>query len=153
MEDIKKEIEASRLQQIMTATEAEERWGLQPGTVRASCLRGPLSRYIEKGLVRKSGGTWLVTVQAMEKVYGKELGRVKIINEIERRDNFPVDGEAYVVGQAEDGRYYFAWGPDYPYAEELPDRDISAGESGISYHKTEAEAREAMRQAIEAWEN
>src|SRR5690606_10982441 len=116
MEDIKEEIEAARLQQIMTATEAEERWGLQPGTVRASCLRGPLSRYIEKGLVRKSGGTWLVTVQVMEKVYGKELGRVKIVNEIERRDNCPVDGKAYVVGQAEDCRYYFAWGPDYPYA-------------------------------------
>lgn len=77
MEDIKEEIEAARLQQIMTATEAEERWGLQPGTVRASCLRGPLSRYIEKGLVRKSGGTWLVTVQAMEETYGKEIKKME----------------------------------------------------------------------------
>mgnify|MGYP001289006855 CR=1 FL=1 len=60
------------MKEIMTATEAEKRWGLRPGTVRASCLRGPLSRYIEKGLVRKSGGTWLVAVQAMEETYGKK---------------------------------------------------------------------------------
>ena len=144
-----KTTEDSPISEVMTAPEAEERWGLQPGTIRASCLRGPLSRYIERGLVRKSGGTWLVTVQAMQEVYGKELGSVRIAEELERRDDFPIDGEAYVVGRVEDGRYYFAWGPKYPYAEELPDRSITAGESGISYHKTEAEAREAMRQAVE----
>lgn len=67
-----KDIEAVGLQQVMTAAEAEERWGLRPGTVRASCLRGPLRKYIAKGLVRKSSGTWLVTAQAMEETYGKK---------------------------------------------------------------------------------
>lgn len=70
-----KTTEDSPISEVMTAPEAEERWGLQPGTIRASCLRGPLSRYIEKGLVRKSGGTWLVAVQAMQEVYGKEKMR------------------------------------------------------------------------------
>ena len=56
----------------MTAAEADERWGLQPGTVRSSCVRGKLKEYIEKGLVRKSGKTWLVTEQAMTAVYGTE---------------------------------------------------------------------------------
>jgi len=53
---------------IMSASEAEEKWGLKPGTVRASCTRGKLKDH--KG-VRKSGNTWLVTVSAMNEVYGK----------------------------------------------------------------------------------
>lgn len=52
---------------VMSATEAEEKWNLKPGTVRASCTRGNLKDH--KG-VRKSGNTWLVTVSAMEDAYG-----------------------------------------------------------------------------------
>lgn len=59
----------------MTASEADERWGLQPGTVRSSCVRGPLKKHIERGLVRKSGSTWLVTEQAMTEVYGPEKNK------------------------------------------------------------------------------
>lgn len=55
----------------MTAAEAEERWGLQSGTVRSSCIRGKLKDYIEKGLVRKSSSTWLVTEKAMIDVFGE----------------------------------------------------------------------------------
>jgi len=58
--------------EIMTASEADERWGLHKGAVRQSCVRGQLKKYIEQGLVRKSGGTWLVTVEAMEAVFGPE---------------------------------------------------------------------------------
>lgn len=54
----------------MTATEAEERWSLKPGTVRSSCQRGPLKDHTG---VRKSGGTWLVTEQTMEEVYGRKI--------------------------------------------------------------------------------
>jgi len=143
----------SPISETMTATEADERWGLQPGTVRASCVRGPLKKYIERGLVRKSGGTWLVTVQAMEEVYGKELKRMKVIETIERREDYPVRDEAYLVGKAEDGRYFFTWGSEYPYADEVPDRDILDGESGISFHATAEEALEAMQKAIEAVES
>lgn len=56
----------------MTAAEAEERWGLQPGTVRSSCQRGPLK---ENAGVRKSGNTWLVTTRAMTEVYGPEKSK------------------------------------------------------------------------------
>ena len=59
------------LTEVFTASEAEEKWGLQPGTVRASCTRGKLKEYIEKGQVKKSGNTWLITRKAMETVYGR----------------------------------------------------------------------------------
>lgn len=60
------------LTDVFTASEAEEKWGLQPGTVRASCTRGKLKEYIEKGQVKKSGNTWLITRKAMETVYGRK---------------------------------------------------------------------------------
>lgn len=56
----------------MTAAEAEKRWDLNEGTVRAACTRGPLAEYVDKGLARKSGGTWLVSDIAMREVYGEE---------------------------------------------------------------------------------
>lgn len=59
------------LTEVYTASEAEEKWGLKPGTVRASCTRGKLKEYIEKGQVKKSGNTWLITRKAMETVYGR----------------------------------------------------------------------------------
>lgn len=62
----------SPLMQVMTAREAEKRWGLQPGTIRNSCTRGPLKKYIIDGHIRKSAGTWLVTKEVMEEVYGIE---------------------------------------------------------------------------------
>lgn len=58
------------LTEVFTSSEAEEKWGLQPGTVRSSCTRGKLKEYIKKGQVKKSGNTWLVTKKAMEEVYG-----------------------------------------------------------------------------------
>jgi hypothetical protein len=36
---------------LMTSREAEERWGLDKGTIRSSCGRGRLKDYIEKELV------------------------------------------------------------------------------------------------------
>jgi hypothetical protein len=53
----------------MSSSEAEERWGLRPGTVRASCTRGKLKDHTG---VRKSGNTWLVTEQAMKDMYREE---------------------------------------------------------------------------------
>jgi hypothetical protein len=55
----------------MTASEAEQRWGLSSGTVRAACVRGLFEEQIEKGLVRKSGKVWLVTDEAMKNKYGE----------------------------------------------------------------------------------
>lgn len=56
----------------MTAAEAEKRWGLPDGAVRKGCTSGRLREYVEKGLARKSGGTWLVSDIAMQEVYGDE---------------------------------------------------------------------------------
>ena len=77
---------------------------------------------------------------------------VQIVETIERREDYPVRDESYLVGRVEDGRYFFAWGPEYPYREEVPAEDISDGESGISYHTTVDEALEAMQAAVEAVE-
>ncbi|WP_077616874.1 hypothetical protein [Caenibacillus caldisaponilyticus] len=74
----------------------------------------------------------------------------QVVETIARRDDFPIDGEAYVVGKVDDGRYFFAWGPEYPFADEVPAHDIEAGESGLSYHETEEAARKEMLEAIRA---
>jgi len=60
-----------RLNEVYTAQEAEQLWGLYDGAVRQSCIRGKMKKYIEKGLVRKSGRIWLVTAQAMREVFGE----------------------------------------------------------------------------------
>lgn len=81
----------------------------------------------------------------------KEL-KVKVEKTIEMRDNFPNDGEAYVVGKAENGKYFFAWGPEYPYSEEVPGYNIPDGENGISWHATEKQAMAEMQDAVESWD-
>lgn len=63
--------------------------------------------------------------------------------------NFPIDGEAYVVGE-QMGRYFFAWGPEYPFADELPEEDITNGESGIEWFETRKEAYQKYLEAIDA---
>ena len=55
---------SSILDQVLTASEAEQLWGLSVGTVRAACGRGIIA-------CRKSIGTWLVTRQALEAHYGE----------------------------------------------------------------------------------
>ncbi|PEA52607.1 DNA-binding protein [Bacillus pseudomycoides] len=55
------------LSQIYTSKEAAIKWGLSQNTVTQWCNRGKFS---EKE-ARKSGGTWIVTHKAMEKIAGK----------------------------------------------------------------------------------
>lgn len=54
----------------MTASEAEKRWGLKEGTVRAA-LNRRLDGQKSRGLAKKSEGVWLITEQAMREVYGE----------------------------------------------------------------------------------
>lgn len=75
--------------------------------------------------------------------------RVKEI--IKMKENFPIDGEAYAIGKAGE-KYFFAWGSEYPYADEVPIYDIPDGDSGISWHNTKKEALVAMSEAVEAVE-
>ena len=62
------------LEDIMTAKEAAERWGVAPITICQTCSGYKKSppRFTETE-ARKSGGTWLVTRAAMERLYGPEL--------------------------------------------------------------------------------
>jgi len=73
------------------------------------------------------------------------------VERIDIREDFPNRDEAYAILRSEDGRYAFAWGPEYPYADEVPAQDVKDGESGIEWHETENAARAAMEAALEAW--
>ena len=75
-----------------------------------------------------------------------------MINIIEMKENFPVDGEAYVVGE-QMGRYFFAWGSSFPFADELPEKDILNGESGIQWFEKKKEALQEYLDAIDAIES
>ena len=58
---------------VMTATEAAERWGKADRTIRQACTgyKGAPPRF-HKGEFRQSGKVWLVTVEGMTRVFGKE---------------------------------------------------------------------------------
>jgi len=53
------------LEQVFTATEAAQLWGLDASTVKRACQKGRLE-------CRKSAGTWLVTKESMKKAYGDQ---------------------------------------------------------------------------------
>jgi len=77
---------------------------------------------------------------------------VKVVERIEIREDFPNRDEAYAILRAEDGRFAFAWGPEYPYEDVVPAEDVKDGASGIEWFDSEGEARAAMNRAVEAWE-
>ncbi len=61
------------LDDVMTAKEAAERWGIAPITIRQACSgykKSPPRFTAEES--RKSAGTWLVTRAGMERLYGLE---------------------------------------------------------------------------------
>ena len=66
---------------------------------------------------------------------------------IEILKNYPMVDQDYILGSTEDGKYFFSWNWDI---EELPDKEILAGESGIKYYDTLEEAAQDMKEAIEA---
>lgn len=55
------------LNSILTFSEAQEKWRLGPSTLRKSQQDGRF----QEGEIRKSGGTWLVTYEAMKRLYGE----------------------------------------------------------------------------------
>lgn len=62
--------EISPLSYVYTTSEAEDIWGFYEGKLRSACSRGILRHYIDRGLVKQSGGTWLIHHKAMLEVYG-----------------------------------------------------------------------------------
>lgn len=79
----------------------------------------------------------------------EEALKVKVEDVIEMKENFPVDGEAYAVGKA-NNLYFFAWGPEYPYVDVVPCYEVPDGASGIKWYSTKKEALTAMNEAVEA---
>jgi hypothetical protein len=65
------------IEQVMTAVEAANEWGLSISTVRNACL----ADRFESHEARKSAGTWLVTRAAMEKIYGPRPAKSEITDE------------------------------------------------------------------------
>lgn len=61
------------LDEVLTTKEASERWNISRDTIKTACLgqKGYPPRFTSDEC-RKSGGTWLVTRQGMERLYGKE---------------------------------------------------------------------------------
>lgn len=59
------------LADVMTASEAAERWGISPRRVQSACTgRDDTPPRLLPGEARKAGGTWLVTRSGMERVFG-----------------------------------------------------------------------------------
>lgn len=54
------------IESVLTATEAATLWKLEASTVKKSCQQGRFS----SDEARKSGGTWIVSAEGMERVYG-----------------------------------------------------------------------------------
>lgn len=112
----------------------------------------PVLEWLEKYATQQGISRNQAVAEAIEALKKEAERTVKVVETIERREDYPVRDEAYLVGRAEDGRYFFAWGPTYPYADEIPGYDIPDGESGISFHATADEALDAMQAAVEAVE-
>lgn len=82
--------------------------------------------------------------------YIRKFKRHKVAEVIESRENFPTDGESFIVGRTEDGKFFFAWGWIFPFAEELPEKEVPDEENGFSYHPNSEKAVKAFSEAIEA---
>lgn len=64
-----------------------------------------------------------------------------------------IDGEGYTVGKAENGKFYFAWGYEYPFSESVPEQDVLDCENGVQWFNTKGEAISEYNSIREAWNN
>lgn len=93
------------LNKLMTIAEAGEKWGKDVSTLRKNFASGQQFKIGED--IRKSGNTWLVTVNAMERVYGsldKEC-EMKLVTKCVKKGR-----EFYVF--EEKGEYYITFNKD-----------------------------------------
>ena len=75
------------LEQVLTFSEATKRWGLGHSTLREAAKH---SRFLP-GEIRKSGGTWLVTEEAMRRLYGEPKGGKNMNMQYYRRENIIIE--------------------------------------------------------------
>lgn len=60
------------LKDVYSVKEASEIWGISESNLRNALNRyGRFDDQIKRGLVKKSGGTWIVTKKAMIEVFGE----------------------------------------------------------------------------------
>lgn len=62
---------SKKIDEVLTVSEAAEMWGLAVNTIKCSCTgqKGLPPRFTEDEC-RKSKGTWLVTKEGMQRLYG-----------------------------------------------------------------------------------
>lgn len=68
-----------KFEDVMTSAEAAERWKISPVTVKQACSgqRNTPPRFTPDEC-RKAKGTWLVSRQGMERLYGEEPKMLKV---------------------------------------------------------------------------
>lgn len=59
------------LSEVLTASEADTKWGLPVGTVKKVCNKQIVSKTFYGHEARKAGGTWLVTRSGMRRMFGE----------------------------------------------------------------------------------
>ena len=59
-----------KLEDVMITQETAERWNVTADALKQNC-RGRVKNGFKEGEFRKSGKMWLVTRQAMERLYGR----------------------------------------------------------------------------------
>lgn len=62
------------INEIMTFAEASAKWNLNDSTLRKLVKTQRLKEGID---FRKSGNTWIITKEAIEKIYGKQKSEVE----------------------------------------------------------------------------
>ena len=85
-----------KFEDVMTSAEAAERWGVSPVTIKQACSgqRNTPPRFT-KSECRKSKGTWLVTRNGMERLYGKEIKMLKVYSTETKKPWFMGTAETY----------------------------------------------------------
>lgn len=83
-----------KLNDVMTLQEASKRWNVTADALKQNC-RGRVKNGFKPGEYRKSGKNWLVTRQAMERLYGEEIKMLKVYSTATQKPWFMGTAESY----------------------------------------------------------
>jgi hypothetical protein len=76
------------------------------------------------------------------------LNKMIKVDLVEMKENFPLDGEAYAI-LTDGSKFAFAWGPEFPFSDEVPATDLLEGEAGLQWFDSEDAARSEMLSVME----
>ena len=94
---------SKELDAVMTFAEATEKWGLADSTLRKLVKTNKLTENVD---YRKSGKVWLITREAMEKVYGKLEEIQDVLTKKVLIHKFKVDNDFSVTLERESDENY-----------------------------------------------